>query len=87
MQDLSLSVLQLLSGTGLLAGGVSRAGGSVMLEDPYQKTAVAQAAEGNSRRMAPLHEEAAVSSQGKGFLEVRLLEQWTITYCSPPSKV
>lgn len=47
MQDPSLSALQLLSGTGLLAGGVSGAGGSVMLEDPHQKTAVAQAAEGN----------------------------------------
>ena len=46
-QDPSLSALQLLDGTGLLAEGLSGAGGSVTLEEPRQKPAVAQAAEGN----------------------------------------
>lgn len=47
MQDLGLSALQLLDGTSLLAEGLGGAGGSVTLEEPHQRSAVAWAAEGN----------------------------------------
>lgn len=82
-------MLQLFDGTSLLAEGLSRAGGRVTLEEPHQKPAGPnrKLKETDNRRMASLNEEAAVSSQGKGFLEFRLLEQWSITYCTPLSKV